>query len=84
MAFLIIFSSVSAILHNLSGWALDTWAELSIDEIIFHLKVPIEGTNEDLILDAIRVCLPTGILVFLFVLMIGIYIGKRKNHQLFQ
>ena len=30
-------------------WLYDTFGHLSMDEIIFHLKVPMEGTNTDII-----------------------------------
>ena len=30
-------------------WLYDTFGNLSMDEIIFHLKVPMEGTSTDLI-----------------------------------
>ena len=33
-------AAVSMVLHNLSGWALETWQNLSADEVVFHLKAP--------------------------------------------
>lgn len=72
-------AAVSMVLHNLSGWALETWQNLSADEVVFHLKAPVEGTNEDLILDAVRTCLPGGVLVFLLMLTLfaGIYRSRK-------
>ena len=37
---MIILSVLGWILYNVGNWVLDTWGLLSIDEIIFHLKVP--------------------------------------------
>ena len=53
-------------------WLYDTFGHLSIDEIIFHLKVPIEGTNTDIIFIFFKECLlkvivPTGILSFILI-----------------
>ena len=31
------------------NWLYETFGHLSMDEIIFHLKVPMEGTNTDII-----------------------------------
>lgn len=72
-------ATVSIILHNLSGWALETWQNLSADEVVFHLKAPVEGTNEDLILDAVQKCLPGGVLVFLLILTLfaGTYRSRK-------
>lgn len=76
----IVVNSSSVILYNLSEWVLETWKNLSIDEIIFHIKAPVEGTNEELIVDAIETCLPSGILVFMltFVLFVGIRKSKKR------
>ena len=68
---MIILSVLGWILYNLGNWVLDTWGLLSIDEIIFHLKVPLEGTNSDVVIDGINACVPLAVLVlFTIVLMI--------------
>lgn len=38
-------------------WLYDTFGHLSMDEIIFQLKVPMEGTNTDAIWDCVKQCL---------------------------
>lgn len=53
-------------------WAYDTFGHLSIDEVIFHLKVPMEGTNTDLIWTFAKQCLwkvivPTIIISFVLI-----------------
>ena len=53
-------------------WLYDTFGNLTMDEIIFHLKVPMEGTNTDLIWIFIKQCLwkvilPTIILSFILI-----------------
>ena len=50
-------------------WLYDTFGHLSMDEIIFHLKVPMEGTNTDIIFTFMKQCLwkvilPTAIIAF--------------------
>ena len=50
-------------------WLYDTFGHLSMDEIIFHLKVPMEGTNTDIIFTFVKQCLwkviiPTVIIAF--------------------
>lgn len=75
---MILISVLGFILYNLGNWVLDTWGLLSIDEIIFHLKVPLDGTNSDVVLDGINACVPLAVLVlFLSILLI---IGLRNKH----
>ena len=75
---MIIRSVLGFILYNLGNWVLDTWGLLSIDEIIFHLKVPLDGTNSDVVLDGINACVPLAVLVLF--LSIFLIIGLRNKH----
>ncbi len=50
-------------------WLYETFGHLSMDEIVFHLKVPIQGTNTDIIFTFMKQCLwkvilPTAIIAF--------------------
>ena len=38
-------------------WLYETFGHLSMDEIIFHLKVPMQGTNTDIIATFMKQCL---------------------------
>lgn len=75
---MILISVLGFILYNLGNWVLDTWGLLSIDEIIFHLKVPLDGTNSDVVLDGINACVPLAVLVLF--LSIFLIIGLRNKH----
>ena len=75
---MIIISVLGFILYNLGNWVLDTWGLLSLDEIIFHLKVPLDGTNSDVVLDGINACVPLAVLVLF--LSIFLIIGLRNKH----
>lgn len=75
--FMMAISATCVAIYNLTGWVMDTWGLLSIDEIIFHLTVPIEGTNSDVIMDGINACLPLVVLIVLF--MIAFAVGMRKH-----
>lgn len=53
-------------------WLYETFGNLSMDEIVFHLKVPMEGTNTDLVWVCIKQCLfkvvvPVAILSFMLI-----------------
>lgn len=53
-------------------WLYDTFGHLSMDEIVFHLKVPMEGTNTDLVWVCIKECLwkvilPVGVISFMLI-----------------
>ena len=75
-----LLSALAMIIYKLSGWVMDTWGLLSIDEIIFHLKVPLEGTNTDVIIDGINACVPLAMMIFL--MMITYLIGMKNKKRI--
>lgn len=63
-------------------WMLDTWTNLTMNELIFHLKAPMDGTNEELISGFITACLLVSLvpgLFFAFLLFL-----TRKNKLLYR
>ena len=77
---MIIISVIGWILYNLGNWVLETWGLLSIDEIIFHLKVPLEGTNSDVVMDGVRACLPMAVIVLFVCIFLIIGIKSKRIH----
>ena len=49
-------------------WILKTWANLSMEELVYHLQVPLEGTNESMVTEYIKVCLIPAIIALLLVI----------------
>lgn len=74
-----LISALGLIIYKLAGWVLDTWGLLSMDEIIFHLKVPLEGTNTDMIIDGINACVPLASVVFLMMMAFSIGMMRKKK-----
>lgn len=60
-------------------WAGSTWSELSIDEIIYHLKAPLEGTGNGMILQFILVCVCVAALAVVAVAFLLKLVKGRKN-----
>lgn len=60
-------------------WLLKTWANLSMEELVYHLQVPLEGTNESMVTEYIKVCLIPAIIVLLLVITGMFLLRKRKK-----
>lgn len=75
------FTAVIAILAglivSLVFWVLRTWANLKADELIYQLNAPMEGTNTDIIMDAVKSCVP--IMILCLAAVIGLFILFRKK-----
>lgn len=61
---LIIFFLDLSLFYGMS-WIINNVGLMSIDEVIFHLKVPLTGTSNDLIKDIIVSCVVPVIIIFL-------------------
>lgn len=61
-----------------SRWALDTWAGLTMDEIIYHLKAPLEGTGNGMVgLFVVQCVLPAVVIVGAMVIVLSIKKWKK-------
>jgi phosphoglycerol transferase len=62
------------------AWALHTWVGLTMDELVFHLMSPLEGTGSGLIQQFLLLCLAPALAV---AAGIGIWLVQRdrKFHQ---
>ena len=57
---------------------------LSMDELVYHLTAPLDGTNTDMIWDYVRVCAVPTILVIFFLILILIAWRKKEKVHLFR
>lgn len=54
-------------------WLYDTFGHLSMDEIIFHLKVPMEGSNNDIVWDCVKLCMWKVVIPVIIISILLIY-----------
>lgn len=59
-------------------WMLKTWANLSMEELVYHLQVPLEGTNESMVIEYIKVALLPTIFIVLLII-IGMILNRKKK-----
>lgn len=72
--------SVLAILICFSiKWMLETWANLTMDELVYHLNSPLEGTNSDMIWQYVFKCIVPTIIIIMAITAIMIILKKKKK-----
>lgn len=74
---LALFAIVSVVLVAVERWLFDTWAALSVDEIIYHLSVSLEGTDTSTIWGFVRSYLPFALLGAVL-LLVALYLGAKR------
>lgn len=68
----------SVLLSNSIMWMFDTWSELTMDELVYHINSPMEGTSKEIIMEYVEYCVPAAILALLFIFTLMIVLHKRK------
>lgn len=80
----VFLAGLSVLLALSVRWMFATWTNLSMDELVYHLTAPLDGTNTDMIWDYVRVCAVPTILVIFFLILILIAWRKKEKIHLFR
>lgn len=80
----VFIAGLSVLLALSVRWMFSTWTNLSMDELVYHLTAPLDGTNTDMIWDYVRVCAVPTILVIFFLILILIAWRKKEKVHLFR
>ena len=80
----VFIAGLSVLLALSVRWMFATWTNLSMDELVYHLPAPLDGTNTDMIWDYVRVCAVPTILVIFFLILILIAWRKKEKVHLFR
>ena len=76
-----LFLALLLVLFGTISYFTNTWKELTYQEILFHLKTSIEGTNPDMIISGL-VHYGIPMLLLFIVLVVILHIVKKKNPKI--
>ena len=77
---ILVFASL--VLVFLCRWVFTTWSGLRMDELIFQLKAPIEGTGDGIVMKGVvSSILPALILTGLFFVFFSRSVKKQPDHE---
>lgn len=76
----VILAMLSVLLLMSIYWMFKTWNSLTMDELLFHLTAPLEGTNEGMIREYIFTCAVPAVIIGILSITILLHL---KNHKLF-
>ena len=77
LAFVAVLATCSA------KWALKTWNHLTADELVFHLRAPLEGTNQAMIDEFIKNCAVPAVVIAIVAAVLLVITGILKKKRLF-
>jgi Phosphoglycerol transferase and related proteins, alkaline phosphatase superfamily len=78
--FFMLITVLGVLISSTVYWLMKTWANLTVDEIVFHLKVPLRGTNNAMVAEAVL----TGVIpcVIAIIMAIAVLCLTKKNKKL--
>ena len=71
--------NMAALLAFTLRWALSFWADLTMDEIVYHLTTPLEGTGEDIMMRFYTLALLPALAVLALVCVIIVVIRRKRE-----
>ena len=78
-----VFAFIAPLLLFSAWWMFRTWRNLTMGELVFHLKGPLEGTNSDIIREYLLQCALPALLIFVLSIIGMIIFRKKKFFYLF-
>lgn len=75
----ILLSMAAAFVCSGISWVLKTWNHLSMDELMYQLNAPIEGTNEGMVKEFLNYSIPMTVLILFLLLSLFIMFFSRKK-----
>ena len=72
---LVSFTAVAALACASVLWVFKTWPHLTMQELMFTIQSPVEGTSKDMIMEYIRFCVPVTVIV-MAALIVGLIITR--------
>ena len=81
---LYILAAFSILLAFSLKWALDTWPDLRMEEIIYELQAPLEGTGNGMIGQyMLHAALPACV-IFLLIVAVTVFLVKKKRRYVYR
>lgn len=74
----VMFALIAPLLLFSMRWLFRTWNNLSMDELVFHLNSPLEGTNTDMVREYMAECLLPAMFVFVIVILLIVLFRKSR------
>ena len=74
-----LLSTIGTLLYFSIKWMFKTWTNLTMDELVYHMTAPLEGTNDGMIQEYLDVCAVPAILILLLVVILFIAWRTKKR-----
>lgn len=65
------------LLYSSSMWMFHTWPKLNMDELMYQINAPMEGTNLSMVKEYINYCIPAAVIVMFLLFLV--LLAARKN-----
>lgn len=75
----VLLSTIGTLLYFSIKWMFKTWTNLTMDELVYHMTAPLEGTNDGMIQEYLDVCAVPAILMLLLVVILFIAWRTKKR-----
>ena len=75
-----VFALLGTLISATIFWMFRTWPNLTMQELMFQLQSPVEGTSKDMIMGYIWSCIPVTVIVVAVVTVLLVLFRKKKAY----
>ena len=77
-----LFAVLTTLVCSSILWMFKTWPNLTMQELMFTIQSPFDGTNKEMIVNYVIFCVPPTVIVFLIVLIILLMFRKNRVYYI--
>ena len=77
--FVVLLITVTTLLATSITWMFHTWNHLTMNELMYQLNAPMDGTNRNMIMDYIKSCIPLTVFVLAAAVLVFILLREKEN-----
>ncbi len=77
----VVFSFLSALLLFSLRWLMSTWSELTVDEVLYHLFAPLQGTSASMVREYVLKCAVPAAVIAVIIISVFLVCRRRKIYR---
>ncbi len=79
----VLIGALATLLWCSALWMFHTWPKLNMDELMYQLNAPMEGTNLSMVREYINYCIPAAVIVMLLLILVLLTARRGDGYHKF-
>lgn len=77
----VLIGALAMLLWCSALWMFHTWPNLNMDELMYQLNAPMEGTNLSMVMEYINYCVPAVVIAMMLIILVLLSARKKEGYH---